>query len=190
MIIAVTGKIGAGKDVASAYVERHLPAKHVSGGDVLREMLTSIGLEPKKSALGDFGTFIRSHYGGDASVLKVLEKAGQNDDIIISGIRSPHETQLVHQHSGKILYIEASDNIRYPRIINRQRGGEAVDIETLKKIDARETGSDNPLDENLDKVKAMADEIIVNESDFAALYAQLDVIITKYRRAASDAGEA
>ncbi len=63
MIIGITGPAGAGKDSAADYLAKKMDAPHISGGDLLRELLRGMGLDPKKSAIGDFGTFLRTHYG-------------------------------------------------------------------------------------------------------------------------------
>ncbi len=177
MIIAITGPVGAGKDTASEYIGKILQLKHVSGGDILREMLTSIGLEPKKSALGDFGTFIRTHYGADAIIKRVLTKAASDHDIVNSGVRSYAEAQLIKNAGGRIIYIDAPAKIRHERLAIRQKSNELVDTESLQKIDMREKGSDNPLDENLTAIMAIADHIIINDTDLSGFYKKLNDII-------------
>lgn len=48
MIIGITGPIGAGKHTAAVYIEKTCGFVHVSGGDIIREMLRSLKLEPTK----------------------------------------------------------------------------------------------------------------------------------------------
>jgi dephospho-CoA kinase len=180
MIIAITGPAGAGKDIAAEYVTQRLGAQHVSGGDVLRSMLSEIGLEPKKSAIGDFGTFIRTHYGIDAILLKVLEMAKNSEHLVNSGFRSPAEGLLIHQHGGKILYIDAPVELRHERISARNRGDEDISLEALREQDKKEYDSKHPMAENLTAVKKMADDIVMNDRSLQELNKKLDTIINRY----------
>lgn len=84
MIICVTGPAGVGKDTAAEYLARQFHAPHVSGGDMLRGMLRVAGLEPKKSAIGDFRTFVRDHYGADAILRMAIAKADSAGGIVSS----------------------------------------------------------------------------------------------------------
>lgn len=99
MIIGITGPSGAGKDTAAEYIEKEYGFKHVSGGDILREKLQSIGLEPKRTVLGDFGTFIRTHYGADA-VLKMVKERADGEVIVTTGFRSIEEARIIAGSAG------------------------------------------------------------------------------------------
>jgi cytidylate kinase len=100
IVIAVTGPAGAGKDVAAAYIAKKLDLEHVSGGDILRSMLESLGLESKKSAVGDFGTFLRTHYGTDVIIKYVISKAKNDQAVVNSGLRSLTEAKLIQANGG------------------------------------------------------------------------------------------
>lgn len=173
MIIAITGPAGSGKDTVADYIAKKLNIPHVSGGDILRDMLTSLGLDPKKSALGPFGTFLRSQYGPDIIFQRVLAQTNGGQDLVNSGLRSLSEASAVKEKSGQIVYIDAPETTRHDRIVSRQRAGE-VDAGLLKQLDKQESASRLIVGENLIKVKAMADTIIVNDGSLAELYKELD----------------
>jgi cytidylate kinase len=121
MVIGVTGPLGAGKDTAAEYIAGRIQGIHVSGGDVLRDMLATLGLEPKKSALGDFGTFLRTHYGKDSITNMIEKKAESATHLVASGFRSVVEAQEWQRRGGIVLYINASNSLRHDRIGARAR---------------------------------------------------------------------
>lgn len=174
MIIGITGPAGSGKDTSAHYLAEHLGILHISGGDVLREMLTKAGLEPKKAALGPFGVFLRALYGPDEVARRVLEKAGNAESVVYSGFRSIAEAEAVKKQGGVVLYIDAGDSARHERIIERQRDGDVIDKALLVALDKQEGSADDILNENLADVKKVADHIILNDGTLEELYAKLD----------------
>lgn len=173
MLIGITGPTGAGKDTAAEYLSSLLKIPHISGGDTLRKMLSQAGLDPIKTAIGDFGTFLRTHYGSDI-VIKTAITNTSTKEIIFSGFRAPVEAQAIHDLGGKIIYIDAPTDARYLRVANRHKTHEVTDMGTLKQIDQQEHASNHPLAERLNDVRDMADVVIVNDQDLASLYKKLD----------------
>jgi len=173
MIIAITGPAGAGKDTAAAYLEEKFSIPHISGGDILREMLTSLGLEPKKAALGPFGTFLRTQYGANIIIKMGIAKA-KGGSFIANGSRSPAEATLFKESGAFIIYIDASEGERHERIGARARGDDAKDKHLLRALDNQERGSQSPVGENLEDIRPMADAVIVNDGSLEDLYKKLD----------------
>ncbi len=174
MIIGITGPAGAGKDTSANYIADHLNILHVSGGDILRDMLTRAGLEPKKAAIGSFGVYVRAFYGADEIPRRVLEKAKGHEHVIYSGFRSPSEAQAVKERGGTILYIDAPDTVRHTRIVERKREGDVVQKAILVSLDKQESNAGDILNEDLGGVKTIANEIIVNDGTLEDLHAKLD----------------
>ena len=177
MIIGVTGPLGAGKDTAADYLADKIGAMHVSGGDILREMLSRLGLEPKKSALGDFGTFLRTHYGQNVITKMVEERAKDVRHLVVSGFRSPLEAKERQEHGGIVVYIDAPNELRYERILSRKRAHDAGSLDELRRLDSQERDSADPMAENLSAVKAIADIVIVNDGTLLQLHEKLDELI-------------
>ena len=180
MIIAITGPLGAGKDTAAEYLAQKMNGVHVSGGDVLREMLQSLGLEPKKAALGDFGTFLRTHYGQDAVTNQIQRKGESSVHLIASGFRSPVEAESWKQRGATILYISAPDTLRHTRVGMRGRDHDTFTQDDLKKLDQQEFASMAAMAENLTVVKDMADAIVENDGTIEGLYEKLDEFLIHY----------
>jgi dephospho-CoA kinase len=173
-IIGITGPAGSGKDTASEYIAEQLGIQHISGGDHLRRMLSSLELEPKKSALGDFGTFLRVHYGPDAIVKQTIQQANGRA-AIHSGLRSPSEAQFILDQGGVLLYVDASQEIRYSRIRQRQRPGDIHHKRAMSALDQQEGSGITHTEEDLATVKTMATLIIDNSGTIQTFKQQLDV---------------
>lgn len=177
MVIGITGPLGAGKDTAADYIAEKINGRHVSGGDILREMLQTLGLEPKKSALGDFGTFLRTHYGGDFITNKYYENISDEQHLIANGFRSVVEAKGHKAHGALIVYIDAPDAVRHARIGTRGRTHDSVYADDLKRLDKQEHASTAAMAENLGAVKHLADVTIVNDGSLEELHARLDAFI-------------
>ena len=182
MIIGITGPAGSGKDTASNYIAQKVQGVHVSGGDILREMLSSVGLEPKKAALGDFGTFLRTHFGPDVIGDYAERKFPDAPYIIISGFRSPAEATGHQRKGGIVIYVDAPYTLRLDRIRSRGRAYDVMSEDSLKKLDAQEATSKDAMAENLDAVKQIADIVLINDGTTDELYAALDEAIAKIIR--------
>ncbi len=179
MIIGITGPAGSGKDTASEYIAQKVGGVHVSGGDVLREMLTSVGLEPKKTALGDFGTFLRTHFGPDVIGDYAERKFPDAHYIVVSGFRSPAEAMGHQRKGGVVIYIDAPYDTRFQRIQERGRAHDVGSPEALKRLDTQEATSTDAMAENLDSVKNIADAVIMNDGGINDLHTKLDGVIAE-----------
>ncbi len=175
MIIAISGPTGSGKDTAADFIEKEFGFRHISGGNILRNMLERIGFEPKKEAVGDLGNLLRNNYGVDAIFKLVLEQA-KSVDIVNSGFRSPAEGHLIKDAGGFILYIDAIEAARHQRVLDRSRDGESVNA--VQAIEKKEAFSENKLNESLADVRAMADIIITNDGSIEDFHEKLRVAIS------------
>ncbi len=180
MNIGITGPLGAGKDTAAKYIAEKINGKHISGGDMLRDMLTTLGVEPKKTALGDFGTFLRTHYGKDFITNRYYQMVEEGEHLIANGFRSVVETEGHKAHGALIVYIDAPDALRHTRVSSRGRNHDSVHADDLKKLDEQEHASTAVMAENLGAVRHLADVVIMNDGSLEQLHAKLDDFITEY----------
>ncbi|MFZ1301463.1 MAG: nucleoside monophosphate kinase [Candidatus Microsaccharimonas sp.] len=175
MIIGIAGPSGAGKDTAAEYIQQKLGYRHLSGGDVLRQIFTQLGLEPTKPALGDLAQLLRKHYGAESVIKSVIKMAG-GDNVIVSGFRSSKETEALQAKGGVIVYIDAPAELRHERILERARPGDPQTNEELTALDEREANLAST-GENVLAIKETANFVIVNDSSIKVLQQALDGIL-------------
>jgi len=182
-IISVSGSTGAGKDTAANYIAKKMHLTHISGGDVVRDMLHTLKLAPSRYVVRDFSIFLRKHFTDGFIIQRVIDQNTNPHGVVTSGLRTPTEADEVLKRGGIIIYIEANLNTRYQRIHERARTGDVTEMHQLKTLDAKERGSNQDEDENLGLVKRKANHIVINEGSLEEFYRQLDVICEEITKA-------
>src|SRR5215475_13086004 len=99
LIVCLTGMPGAGKStVASFLKERGFVA--ITMGDAVREEARRQGLEPTDANFGKLMLKLRQDLGQEAIahlILRRLERDGDSGDVVIDGIRSIPEVELLKE---------------------------------------------------------------------------------------------
>jgi len=133
----------------------------INMGDAVRAEAKNRNLEPNGENLGKLMLELREKNGPGAvaNLIKPQIQNSQSDVIVIDGIRSNAEIQVL-KNSGnlKILSIHASSDTRFDYLTNRGRSDDPENRETFEKRDDRE------LDVGISTSIALADETISNNS--------------------------
>jgi len=133
----------------------------INMGDAVRAEAKNRNLEPNGENLGKLMLELREKNGPGAvaNLIKPQIQNSQSDVIIIDGIRSNAEIQVL-KNSGnlKILFINASTDTRFEYLTNRGRSDDPENRETFEKRDDRELGV------GISTSIAIADETISNNS--------------------------
>ncbi len=133
----------------------------INMGDAVRAEAKNRNLEPNGENLGKLMLELREKNGPGAvaNLIKPQIQDSQSDVIIIDGIRSNAEIQVL-KNSGnlKILFINASTDTRFEYLTNRGRSDDPENRETFEKRDDRELGV------GISTSIALADETISNNS--------------------------
>lgn len=173
MRIGVAGLNGAGKTAVVSMLERR-GFYAVSLSDVIREELGAEGLEPTRERMIERGRALRERHGPAALAERVLQKLPNDRNHVIDSIRHPAEVDALRAGGDFcLLWIEASTERRFQRSIERARPGDARTLAEFEEFEARELRSDTDSGQKLLAVRERADEIVANESDLAALEAQV-----------------
>jgi len=176
LIICFVGLIASGKDAAKKYLEEKYGATSFRFSSVLRDALDALGLESSRDNMINISTWARETFGNDLLAKAVAKKAKTSPAnlIIIDGARRLDD--LIYLRENKNFYliaIEAEAKIRYERSLTRNEnpGDKEKSYEAFLEDHKRETEITIP------ETMASADFKIDNNSDFTALYRQIDELM-------------
>jgi dephospho-CoA kinase len=159
LIVCLTGMPGAGKSsVASFLKEKGFEV--VTMGDVVREEAKRQGLEPTDINLGKMMLKLRQDLGPGAVghiVLQKLARDGSSSNIVIDGIRSIAEVEVLKKVGHvRLLAIHASQDTRFKHLKERARADAPSSGNEFAGRDKRE------LSVGLSEAIALANEMISN----------------------------
>ena len=160
-VMGISGLPGSGKSLVSDLASEK-GAIIVSMGDIIREEAKKRGESTKDTARNlraEHGEYIVSEL--TIKKIKQLREKGNENVIIVEGIRSPHEVDMFKENFDDfiILSIFANPTLRFERLKNRMREDDSADYTEFKKRDQME------LDFGIGTVISLSDKIIINESD-------------------------
>ena len=159
--MGISGLPGSGKSLVSD-IATEKGAIIVSMGDIIREEAKKRGESTKETAQNlraEHGEYIVSEL--TIKKIKKLQEEGNENTIIVEGIRSPHEVNMFKENFENfiILSIFANPALRFKRLQKRMREDDSKDYNEFLKRDQME------LDFGIGTVIALSDQIIINESD-------------------------
>ena len=165
-LLIVTGMPGTGKEeFLNVAVRMGMP--FIRMGDVVRDAYGSRGTGYKDVSVGKFAEEERKRYGYDVWAKRSLEKM-YGHVFLVDGCRSMDEVNAFRSLSEDvtIIAIHSSPEIRYERLVKRNRDDAPSTYGEFDERDEREIGW------GLAKIIALADVNISNDStleDFRAL---------------------
>lgn len=159
LIVCLTGMPGAGKSsVASFLKEKGFVV--MTMGDVVREEAKRQGLEPTDINLGKMMFELRQDLGPGAVghiVLQKLARDGNSSNVVIDGIRSIAEVEVLKKVGHvRLLAIHASQDTRFKHLKERARADAPSSGNEFAGRDKRE------LSVGLSEAIALANEMISN----------------------------
>jgi dephospho-CoA kinase len=159
LIVCLTGMPGAGKSTVAAFLKEKGFAT-VTMGDAVREEAKRQGLDPSDANLGKLMLKLRDDLGRGAVahlVLRKLERDGNSGNVIIDGIRSIPEVEVLKKVGHvKLLAIHASQDTRFKHLVDRGRSDAPASSDEFSGRDKRE------LSVGISEAIALADETISN----------------------------
>jgi dephospho-CoA kinase len=159
LIVCLTGMPGAGKSsVASFLKEKGFVV--MTMGDVVREEAKRQGLEPTDINLGKMMLKLRQDLGPGAVghiVLQKLARDGSSSNVVIDGIRSIAEVEVLKKVGHvRLLAIHASQDTRFKHLKERARADAPSSGDEFAGRDKRE------LSVGVSEAIALANEMISN----------------------------
>lgn len=181
-IVGIAGLPRSGKDtLAKWFVESGYFG--VSLGDIVREQSRQRHAsknDPISVAnMTETANYLREKSGADTvlkQALELYEKASTAGDYVglaIYSVRTPAEADFITSHNGRLIWVEASDDVRYARSIENSRPGEdaSIDMDTFLAHEQLQwqpkAGVPEEAQMNVSYVKQNSTDIIENNDDVA-----------------------
>ncbi|MEM2140719.1 nucleoside monophosphate kinase [Nitrososphaera sp.] len=159
LIVCLTGMPGAGKSTVASFLKEK-GFSVITMGDAVREEAKRQGLEPTDSNLGSMMIKLRQDLGQGAVahlILKKLERDSNKSNLVIDGIRSIPEVEVLKKvGTVKLLAIHASQDTRFKHLVDRKRSDAPTSSNEFAGRDKRE------LSVGISEAIALADETISN----------------------------
>jgi dephospho-CoA kinase len=159
LFVCLTGMPGAGKSTVASFLKEKGFAT-VTMGDAVREEAKRQGLESTDANLGKLMLKLRQDLGQGAVahlVLRKLERDGSSGNVVIDGIRSIPEVEVLKKAGHvKLLAIHASQDTRFRHLVDRGRSDAPSSTDEFAGRDKRE------LSVGISEAIALADETISN----------------------------
>ena len=178
MIIGLTGSLGAGKDTILEYLESQ-GFNYFTFSNILREEAKNRNMELTRKNLQDLGNNLRKKHGAGILAQRLLQKINLKERNIVNGIRNPAEIEeLKKNNSFFLVAVDAPAQLRFSRLVSRDREMDPKTWEEFLKVEARDKGEGEK--EHGQQVAAcmeMADFNICNDGDIGAVHEQIKKIL-------------
>lgn len=172
-VIGIIGTIGAGKDTAGDYIasKLHIPTFQISSP--LKQICQEAGVEPTRDNLIALGTKLAAEHGDGYLADYILERMPQ--EAIITGMRQLGQIETLRAKASlTLISIDADPAIRFERVTQNAKLGEASNLDEFVSKEIRENSAPNA--QRLFECMEMAEYRVVNEGSLEDFYSELDKI--------------
>jgi dCMP deaminase len=180
MILGLAGRNGAGKGEVVRFLQaRSFAAWSLS--DVIRDELRARGLEETRERMIETGNEIRARFGAGGLAVRLLDRLAPDQNAVVDSIRHPAEVEVLRQRAAtfRLIWVEAPEEIRFARMRARGRSGDPHGVEELRRLEARELGSDDPAAQQLGAVRELADFTISNDGSLETLHRRIQEVLER-----------
>lgn len=173
-VIGFCGLPGSGKSTALQSVDDL--GVVINMGDVVRDEALKKNIELTNENLSQLAKNLRTEGGDDIIAKQCIDLIHQvqSEVVFVDGLRSPFELRVFRKYwKFPLIVIEADENNRYQRIIERQRNDDSRSIRDIKRREERE------IEFGLKELIQVADYIIKNNSSIHELKKNTRKLIKK-----------
>jgi len=176
IILGLTAELAGGKGTVAKYIKEKYQGNSHRFSTMLRDVLDRLYLEQSRENMQKLSTIVRQNFGED-TLAKVIYEDVKRDEhlvLVVDGVRRPADIKYLRElPEFKLVYIDASLEKRYERIIKR---GENPDDAT-KTFEQFKKDQEGEADSLIRSLKKEADFVVDNNGNFEDLYSQIDKII-------------
>jgi dephospho-CoA kinase len=178
IILALTGRIGSGKDTVAKYLVDKYGGQSLSYSDALKEVLEIYNLPTTRENQQKLSTILRQNFSEDilANAMEKKVASSEGPVIAITNVRREADIEDIRKMSGFFLiYVEAEYKIRYQRYVlrNQSQGDTQMTDEEFSKKDNAESEA------QIEGLKEKAAFVITNNGTLEELYAQTEEVWNK-----------
>src|SRR5213592_4041866 len=143
MLIGLTGRNAAGKGEVARYLQTK-SFYYYSLSDVIRDEIRSRRLQPTRDLLIAVGNELRQKHGAKILAERTLAKIEDDKHYVIDSIRNPAEVEAFRAAKHfKLIRVEAPAEVRFHRILNRQRESDPRTFDEFIALENREAEGDD-----------------------------------------------
>ncbi|HXH26435.1 MAG TPA: nucleoside monophosphate kinase [Candidatus Acidoferrum sp.] len=171
-LIGLSGTFASGKDTLATHLAKQYHYLHISTGDILRHEAMRLRGSTERPVMREVADELRHTKSPSYLVELALQAYTEHQDrgknyngAIISGLRSLGEAKAIKKAGGVMLFVDAPFEVRYHRMLSRQRDNETqVTLEHFKQREASEMSSELGDDAgfNLQGIRDMSDLVLIN----------------------------
>tara|TARA_B100000315_G_scaffold29647_1_gene25175 strand:- start:4653 stop:5660 length:1008 start_codon:yes stop_codon:yes gene_type:complete len=177
MIIGLTGENCSGKGMVADYLQKK-SFYFYSLSDVIREELTSKGVEITRDALIKEGNHLRQKYGPSVLAFKTTAKLQADKNYVIDSIRNPAEVEELKKLTRFVLLKILSDSEnRFERMKERNREGDPKTLKEFLRVEELEASNQDSAKQQVSVCMKLADKTIVNDAQPETLYKKVDQLL-------------
>jgi dephospho-CoA kinase len=177
-VIGVIGKNGSGKDEVLKYLKEKHGVPFLSTGDMVREIAASQGRPSDRTTLQEISDSYFQKYGQGCFVRMVADRIREKGWSVagISGVRSPHDVQLLKEILGRsfvLIEVFVTDPpVRFERM--RRRGAER-DTDSYERFLEQDRGEEQVF--HVGEAVRLADYSLSNDGGLEDLHRAIDDLI-------------
>ncbi len=179
VIVGLTGKFAAGKGTVAELLAQRGFSYH-SLSDVIREELKAREIAESRENLTEVGNSLRREHGPAALAIMIRDRLLDGGDHIVDSIRNPAEVEVLKLLPGFFLVgVDARRELRFERLLKRDRQGDPTTFEQFCALEDRETTSTDPTTQQLAATWRAVDEVLNNDSGRDELERALTLLLNK-----------
>lgn len=169
-LIGLSGTNGSGKDTVGHLLSQNFGFLFVDSTKMLGDELSKRGFSHERANKANLSAEWRREHGMGVIVDKAVElfEKGSYKGLIVGSLRHPGEAIRIHELGGKVLWVDADQQIRYGRITSNNRG-RVEDRKTFEQFVDEEKREMTPIGDvatlNMAAVKKLADINIMNNGN-------------------------